>query len=447
MDYRGKKALVCGMARSGIAAALLLKSQGAQVILQDLKTRDKIKADFDRLDGITLLLGKNPDDIAAEQDLIVLSPGIPTDLDFVHKARAAGVPVISEVELAFTLCRAPVAAITGTNGKTTTTALAGEIFSKKYKTETVGNIGIPYSEKIEGLSERDMIVIENSSFQLETIDTFRPKYAAVLNITPDHLDRHKSLENYIKAKENIFKNMTEEDFLILNGEDDAVRDMKNRTRAKVYFFSSKRPLKEGIWADEKSIYVNMPGINEKLVDIDDMNILGEHNVENAMAAAALAVCGGVSAEDIRTTLKEFKAVEHRIEFVDNKNGVDYYNDSKGTNPDAAIKAINAMKRPICLIGGGYDKHSDYGSWINSFEGKVKYLALIGQVRNDIKAECDRQGFKDYELFDTFEDAVYACRDRAAAGDCVLLSPACASWDMFSSYEERGRIFKDIVKSL
>lgn len=446
MDYKGKKALVCGMARSGISAALLLKAQGAEVILQDIKTKDKIKTDFDRLKGIELYLGKNPDDIADKADIIVLSPGIPTDLDFIVRAKKAGVPVISEVELSFTLCKAPVIAITGTNGKTTTTALTGEIFSKKYKTETVGNIGVAYSEKVTGLTENDRVVIENSSFQLETTDTFKPVCAAVLNITPDHLDRHKTLENYIKAKENIFKNMTEADFLILNREDEATYDMKNRTNARVFFFSSERKLDEGVWSDDESIYANMPTFCGKVIDIADMNILGKHNVENAMAAIGLALCGGIDIDDIRKTLKEFKAVEHRIEFVLTKNGIDYYNDSKGTNPDAAIKAVYAMKKPICLIGGGYDKHSDYKEWVETFFGRVKYLALIGQVKNDIKAECDRQGFKSYELFDTFEDAVKGCEQNAKEGDCVLLSPACASWDMFESYEQRGKIFKELVRS-
>lgn len=446
MDYKGKRALVCGMARSGISAALLLKSLGAEVILQDKKTREELTADFDALKGINFLLGKNPDDIIAEQDAVVLSPGIPTRLDFIKKARELNIPVISEVELASQICKAPIIAITGTNGKTTTTALTGEIFSKKYKTEVLGNIGIPFSDKAASLTSEDRVVIENSSFQLETVDTYKPLCAAVLNITPDHLDRHGSLQGYIEAKENIFKNMDSENYLILNFEDEAAKAMAQKTKTKVFWFSSKRELSEGIWCDDKSIYVNILGVSGKVIDLDEMNIVGTHNAENAMAAIVLALCGGIDIEDIRKTLREFKAVEHRIEFVCSRKGVTYYNDSKGTNPDAAIKAVQAMKGPTLLIGGGYDKGSDFKEWVASFKGRVKYLALIGVTKEAVKAECDRQGFKAYELFDTFEGAVKSCMDKAEAGDCVLLSPACASWDMFSDYEQRGRIFKDIVRS-
>ncbi len=446
MEYRGKKVLVCGMARSGISAAKLLRDLGASVTLQDLKTEDKLSIDKNEFEGITLYLGKNPDDIISEFDLMVLSPGIPTDLPFILKAKELGIPVISEVEFAYSVCKAPVIAITGTNGKTTTTALTGEIFATEYKTEVVGNIGLPFTDRVTGLTENDRVVIENSSFQLETIDTFHPVCAAVLNITPDHLNRHHTLENYIAAKENIFKNMTEKDCLILNKDDETTLKMADKTKAKVYFFSRKNTLSEGVWSDGKSIYVNIEGVSGKVCDIDDMNIIGDHNVENAMAAAGLAICGGVKLEDVSRAICNFKAVEHRIEFVVTKNGVDYYNDSKGTNPDAAIKAVYAMKKPILLIGGGYDKQSDYAEWVNTFEGRVKYLAIIGEVKNDIKAECDKQGFKAYELFETFKEAVNACMEKAESGDCVLLSPACASWDMFDSYEQRGRIFKDIVRS-
>ncbi len=445
MEYKGKNALVCGMARSGIAAARLLKKLGARVVLQDLKTAEELNINNEDFEGIELYLGKNPDDIILEKDVVVLSPGIPSDLPFIAGAKNKGIPVISEVELAFDVCKAPVIAITGTNGKTTTTALTGEIFSKKYKTETVGNIGIPYSDKALELGEGDRIVIENSSFQLENIKTFKPVCAAVLNITPDHLNRHHTIESYIKAKENIFMNMGEGDFVILNWNDPVTRDMKNRTNAKVYFFSLTERLDEGVWADEKSIYVNIGNVRGKVIDIDEMNIIGGHNVENAMAAVGLAVCGGVELELIRQTLREFKAVEHRIEYVITKNGVNYYNDSKGTNPDAAIKAVYAMKGPTLLIAGGYDKGSDFTEWVETFRGRVKYVAIIGEVKDKIKSCCDKAGFKNYEIFETFEDAVKGCADKALEGDNVLLSPACASWDMFESYEQRGRIFKDLVR--
>ncbi|MBR1442238.1 MAG: UDP-N-acetylmuramoyl-L-alanine--D-glutamate ligase, partial [Firmicutes bacterium] len=426
--YNGKKIIISGMARSGISAAKLLKKFGADVTVQDAKEREKLKSEAEKLEkeGIKTYLGKNPDDIISDFDILVMSPGVPCDLDFVKKAREAGVEVTGEIEVASSVCDSPIIGITGTNGKTTTTALTGEIVKNyKEKSEVVGNIGTPFCDKAALTDKDSFIVAELSSFQLETIHKFRPVISAVLNITPDHLNRHKTIENYIAAKERVFENQTDEDYLILNYDDEACRDMKNRARAKVFMFSRKEKV-EGVYADDTSIYINMLGINEKLVDIDDMNIIGTHNTENAMAAVAMALCAKVPVEIIRKTLKEFKAVEHRIEFVKTVNGVDYYNDSKGTNPDAAIKAIEAMKKPIVLIGGGYDKGSDFTEWIEKFEGKVKKLIVIGAVTEKIEKTCDKLGFKNYERAESFEDAIDKCYSYAQSGDCVLLSPACAS---------------------
>lgn len=449
MELANKKALVCGMARSGISAAKMLAKKGALVTLQDLKTEDKLNAeDITALKsaGVTLYLGANPDEIVSGFDMLVLSPGIPTDLPFVLKAREAGVEVLGEVELAYRLCKAPVVAITGTNGKTTTTTLVGEIMQNfNNDTFVVGNIGTPFSDYVDDIKETSCVVAEMSSFQLETIKEFNPKVSAVLNITPDHLNRHKTLENYIAAKERVFENQSESDYTILNYNDPATRDMANRTKANVIYFSLDKKLDGGIYSDEKSIYIDCMGYSEKVVDIDELNILGGHNVENAMAAIGCAVCAGASLEVVRKTLKEFKAVEHRIEYSGTVNGVDYYNDSKGTNPDASIKAVLAMKKPICLIAGGYDKGSDFDEWVSYFDGRVKYVAVLGAVKEQLKTSLDKAGFTSYEIAQTFEDAFNMCKNHAAEGDCVLLSPACASWDMFDSYEQRGEIFKELVK--
>lgn len=449
MELANKKALVCGMARSGISAAKMLAKKGALVTLQDLKTEDKLNAeDITALKsaGVTLYLGANPDEIVSGFDMLVLSPGIPTDLPFVLKAREAGVEVLGEVELAYRLCKAPVVAITGTNGKTTTTTLVGEIMQNfNNDTFVVGNIGTPFSDYVDDIKETSCVVAEMSSFQLETIKEFNPKVSAVLNITPDHLNRHKTLKNYIAAKERVFENQSESDYTILNYNDPATRDMANRTKANVIYFSLDKKLDGGIYSDEKSIYIDCMGYSEKVVDIDELNILGGHNVENAMAAIGCAVCAGASLEVVRKTLKEFKAVEHRIEYSGTVNGVDYYNDSKGTNPDASIKAVLAMKKPICLIAGGYDKGSDFDEWVSYFDGRVKYVAVLGAVKEQLKTSLDKAGFTNYEIAQTFEDAFNMCKNHAAEGDCVLLSPACASWDMFNSYEQRGEIFKELVK--
>ena len=447
MEFKGKKALVCGMARSGVSAAELLRRLGCHVTLQDLKKREEVEgAEALERQGIRLYLGKNPDGIVKDFDFIVLSPGIPCDLPFMNEAKEAGVPVISEVELSYVLTPCPVMAVTGTNGKTTTTTLAGEMVKTQYKNAAVvGNIGVPYSSVVEGLTNEDYVVAEISSFQLETIDSFKPHISAVLNITPDHLNRHKTLENYIKMKERVFENQTEDDFCVLNYDDETTRRMAEKTRANVVFFSSSQIVENGIYLKDGDIIVNFGGHKGKLISTKDLKILGVHNYENVMAASAMALCAGIKPKNIVETLKNFLGVEHRIEFVGTVDGVDYYNDSKGTNTDAAIRGILAMVKPCLLIGGGYDKGAQYDDWVEKFEGRVKKLVLIGVTAKKIAQCCDKYGFKDYCFADTFKEAVDICHNSAKEGDCVLLSPACASWDMFESYEQRGEIFKEIVK--
>jgi UDP-N-acetylmuramoylalanine--D-glutamate ligase len=362
--------------------------------------------------------------------------------------RDAGVPIWGEIELAYQFEKGKVLAITGTNGKTTTTSLLGEIM-KAYKEQVfvVGNIGIPYTEVVQETTEDSVTVAEMSSFQLETVHDFAPVASAILNVTPDHLNRHHTMENYVAAKEQIAANQGSSMTCVLNFEDDYTKDFAKRCPAKVVFFSSAHILKDGFYLRDEEIYKAVDGQSERLMNIHDMRLLGTHNVENVMAAIAMADSVGVPMEVILRVVCAFQAVEHRIEFVATKNGVDYYNDSKGTNPDAAIKGIQAMVKPTYLIGGGYDKDSTYDEWIENFDGKVKKLVLLGQTKEKI-AECAKvHGFTDYLFVDSLEEAIAYCAKEAVSGDAVLLSPACASWGMFPNYEVRGTMFKDMVNAL
>lgn len=449
MNRNKVHALVCGMAKSGIAAATLLQKQGAIVTLQDMKDRAELPQSALDLEqkGVVLYTGKNPDDIAQKQDLIVLSPGVPCDLDFIQQAEQAGVSVISEVELAYMETKCPITAITGTNGKTTTTTLVGEMMQTTYpNTAVVGNIGVPYSEKVETLTKEDWVVAEISSFQMEKAKTFHPHISAVLNITPDHLNRHKTMETYIAMKERVFANQTAEDFCILNHADTVCRCMAEKTKAQVFFFSSETALESGIYLQGEDIVVKWHDINEVLLSVKELKILGVHNYENVMAATAMAICANIPLEQIRAVLRTFAGVEHRIEYVATVDGVDYYNDSKGTNTDASIRAVLAMQKPIVLIGGGYDKGVSFDAWTQLFPERVKHLVLIGVTAPKIRQSAEQYGFTAITECETFEDAVNACRKQASAGDCVLLSPACASWGMFDNYEQRGNLFKEQVKS-
>ncbi len=450
MDFKDKKVLVSGVAKSGVSAAYLLKKLGASVTIQDAKTEDKLGNVVTELknNGIALYLGSNPDDIIENMDILVMSPGVPTDLPFVNKAREKNIPVIGEIELAYMFCKSPIIGITGTNGKTTTTTLVGDICKAYYNnTFVVGNIGNPFADITLDTTNNGAVVAELSSFQLETINEFKPKVSAVLNITPDHLNRHHTIQNYIAAKERVFENQTADDYCILNYNDEITKAMANKTKAKVVFFSLNNKLDEGIYSDENSIYIKALGYDQKVIDINELKILGGHNVENAMAAIGCSIAIGVPMDIVVKVLKEFTAVEHRIEYVTTVNDIEFYNDSKGTNPDASIKAVEAMKRPICIIAGGYDKGSDFTEWIDTFKGRVKFVAVIGAVKDKIVDTLNKADFTNYKTADTFEEAIDLCYENADKGDCVLLSPACASWDMFKSYEQRGEIFKDYVRKL
>lgn len=451
MNLTGKNVLIIGCGKSGIGAAVFLKKQGANPILFDAgetikeeDIREKLPADFEA----EICLRELTEEIKEKTQLLVVSPGVPVDTPFVEQFREKGIPIWGEIELAYQCEKGRVIAITGTNGKTTTTTLVGEIMKRHFeKAYVMGNIGYPYTDIVMETEENSVTVGEISSFQLETIDTFHPVVSAILNITPDHLNRHHTMENYVAVKNAVTKNQTKEDVCVLNYENEYTRKLGENCNAKVVYFSSARALENGIYLDGEEIYLAEEGKHTRVMNIHDMNLVGICNVENVMAAIVISLAMKVPMDEILDTIHTFKAVEHRIEFVETVNGVDYYNDSKGTNPDAAIQGIKAMTKPTILIGGGYDKGSEYDTWFDAFDGKVKLLVLIGQTREKI-AECAEQhGFKDYVFADTFEEAFQICVKNAVSGDAVLLSPACASWGMFPNYEVRGKIFKDMVRAL
>lgn len=451
MDLEGKNILVIGMARSGISAAILCKNKKANVIVQDNKSKEQLVEAIQTFEQfhIPYIIGETPNQqLIEQQDLIILSPGVPTDLDFLQEARKQGIPIWSEIELAFRYCKGKIIGITGTNGKTTTTSLVGHIVRQfQDHTYVVGNIGIPFSECVLEIQEQDIVIVELSSFQLESIDLFKPVISAVLNITPDHLNRHKTFENYISAKKNIFINQKAEDYCIANWDDEVCQKIYQDIPSKVIFFSRMETLNQGIYLDENLIlFASDRGIKE-ICSIHDLKILGAHNLENAMAAAAICIALEIPIANIFQGLSSFTAVEHRIEYVDAIDGVKYYNDSKATNPEAAIKGIEAMEWPIILIGGGMDKGSDFTEWIRFFKNKVKALVVIGETADSIIHTANGNGFNHCHKADSLEEAVKAARNIASKGECVLLSPACASWDMFESYEQRGNLFKRYVENL
>ena len=451
MELTKKCVLVFGTGISGIGAAHLLLARGAEVILYDGNTekdKEALLAEFPAGSKVRIVLGELPEAEMEQLDLVVMSPGVPCDLPVVLAMQGKGIRIWGEVELAYECGKGDVLAVTGTNGKTTTTSLLGAIM-QAYHPEVyiVGNIGNPYTEAAPKMTDDAVTVAEISSFQLETIEKFAPKVSAILNITPDHLNRHHTMEEYIRVKELITKNQTESDTCVLNYEDEILREFGKTLHTKVIYFSSLHKLEKGMYLDDGEIcYRDENGV-QKLCRTTELNLPGRHNHENVMAAAAMALAYGVPLEVIRKVVCAFKAVEHRIEFVTEKNGVVYYNDSKGTNPDAAIKGIQAMDRPTLLIGGGYDKGSSYSEWIQAFDGKVKYLVLIGQTREKIAAEAKALGFTDIVFADSLAEAVQFCADHAKKGDAVLLSPACASWGMFPNYEVRGKMFKELVNNL
>ena len=450
MEFKDKKILVVGAGISGIAAIELLGESGAQTILFDAKEdldKEEIRKKLPESFNGQIVTGELTKDCTTGLDMAVLSPGVPTDLPFINELREQGVLILGEIELAYQFSKGKIGAITGTNGKTTTTTLVGEIMKTYYKEVfVVGNIGIPYTKMVKQTTDESVTIAEMSSFQLETIQDFKPDVSAILNITPDHLNRHHTMENYIEAKFNITKNQGERETCILNYEDATLREMGEKLNTNVLWFSSARKLEKGLYLDENRI-VYQDGTEEVVIDIDELKIFGRHNYENVMAAVGMAIVLQVPMSCIQKALREFPGVEHRIEYVATIDGVQYYNDSKGTNPDASIQAIKAMKTKTLLIGGGYDKQSEYDEWIKAFDGKVKYLVLLGQTREKIAKTARELGFHDIVMVEDLKEAVDFCASHALSGESVLLSPCCASWGMFKNYEERGRMFKEYVHAL
>ena len=499
------KTLVFGAGISGAAASALLLKNGKEVILYDGNqaldkeaAAEKVRAYGADTEKLNVITGELP--IVNDVELAVLSPGIPTDIPEVKLLRRTGIPIIGEVELAYRMGKGKIYAITGTNGKTTTTTLAGELMKAVHEqVDVVGNIGNPYTDAAYHQTDSSVTVAEISSFQLETAVDFHPQAAVITNITEDHMNRHYTMENYIACKEKIAANQTEEDCLILNYEDEVLRAFAADAKAQVVFFSSERELEKGLFLKDGAIVVrrcealfpgcrqegknceiqrssvilteNAPGAGEggkvcetvnksaaapdstenktiEIIRTEDLRIVGKHNYENVMAAVAIALFDGMAIETIRRVLKDFAGVEHRIEFVGEFSGVKYYNDSKGTNPAAAIKGIQAMSGPTYLIAGGYDKHSIYDEWIESFDGKVKKLVLIGQTKEIIADAAKRLAFpaEDIVFCEDLKEAVDYCIRESVSGDTVLLSPACASWGQFDNYEQRGDMFKEYVKT-
>lgn len=450
MELKNKTVFVAGTGISGIGAAKLLNAVDANVILYDGKESLK-KEDVQEKLGTAkaeIIIGELTDTCVEKCDLCILSPGISAFGPLANRFTEKNIPVWGEIELAYAVSKGRIAAITGTNGKTTTTALVGEILKAYYdSTFVVGNIGIPFTNVALDTREDTAIAAEISSFQLETIHDFHPAVSAVLNITPDHLDRHGTLENYADTKLKISMNQTKDDVIVLNYDDEMTRDMANRTKARVVFFSRLKALEEGICLVDDKFVIREGGKEIFVCNLADLKLLGGHNHENVLAAIGITYYMGVPAEIIGKVATSFAGVEHRIEYVDTIHGVAYYNDSKGTNPDAAIKGIQAMKTKTVLIGGGYDKGASYKEWIEAFDGKVKKLVLVGATAKKIQKDANECGFYDTVIVDTFEEAVMTCAKEAKEGESVLLSPACASWGMFPNFEVRGKVFKELVNSL
>ena len=451
MELQGKKVLVAGCGKSGLGAAGLLKKTGACPVLFDENEeidRESLTARKDYPEGVLLVLGKLEDALIKELSLAVISPGISIEEPFVERLKEAGVPIWGEVELAWQFGKGRLIAITGTNGKTTTTALVGEILKKHFASAfIVGNIGTPYTGEALKMTEESVTVAEISSFQLETAQKFHPEVSAILNITPDHLNRHYTMDCYVQTKEKIAMNQKGSEVCVLNFDDDYLREFGEHTTAKVVWFSRFTKPDRGAYMEGDMICYTDGIRSQELLNVHDMNLIGAHNYENVMAAVCITKAAGIPDEIIVEQIKQFKAVEHRIEFVTEKNGVRYYNDSKGTNPEAAVKAIEAMTRPTVLIGGGYDKGSEFDLYVKAFKDRVKLLVLIGQTSDKIEATAKKYGFTNIIKAESLKEVVDICAENAKDGDAVLLSPACASWGMFDNYEQRGRLFKEYVNAL
>ena len=449
MELAGKNVLVFGAAVSGISAAETLLAAGARVTLADGKELEKLKQ-TDGLTGLTgratLALGRQDEALLDTMDLLILSPGISIHHALPQAALRRKIPVWGEVELAGRLCQAPIVAVTGTNGKTTTTTLLGEMMKTRYDEVVIGgNIGVGLAQAVGRVGADGYVVAEISSFQLEAAGTFHPHIAVMLNLTPDHLDRHGSLDGYATVKEQIFANQTAQDYLVLNHDDVRVRDMAQRCRSRAFFFSRQIELETGAFVSAGSICLRWQGKTETVCRIDEMKLFGGHNVENALAACSAAYLAGVAPSQMAKLLREFSGVEHRIEPVATLEGVRWFNDSKATNPESSIKALEAFPGQVILIAGGRDKNTDLAEFMNLVKQKVDRLILIGEAAARFAAAAKAAGVKNIVQAGSLAEAVETACQLARSPQVVLLSPACASYDMFDNYEQRGRIFKQLVR--
>ena len=452
MNIKDKKVLLVGLAKTGVSTIKKLDKLGASIVVTDIKPKEKLEDILSQLNGLNnveYILGSHPEDIS-DIDLTIVSPGVPLDLPFIEKLKESNVKIIGEVELAYTLSNNPIfVGITGTNGKTTTTSLVGEIFKEANRdTYIVGNIGNPVIDTVDYTDKNSVLVTELSSFQLESIDTFRPKVSSILNITEDHLNRHHTMENYINAKARIFENQEKSDFSILNYDDSIVRSLNKNNNASILYFSRQEKIDQGVYLDENNnIVISIDGKQITVLNRNELSLPGDHNLENAMAAILMTYVVGVDLEVIKQVLTTFKGVEHRLEFVTNKNGIIFVNDSKGTNPDSTIKAIGSYERPIILIAGGMDKHSDFTDMMKCATKNVKELVLLGETADKIEASARKEGLENITKVKNMEEAVKKAYELAEDGDVVLLSPGCASWDMYPNFEARGLDFKENIYKL
>ncbi|HKF48224.1 MAG TPA: UDP-N-acetylmuramoyl-L-alanine--D-glutamate ligase [Terracidiphilus sp.] len=447
MDLKGKKVLVVGLGKSGLAAALFLRRHGAQVTVSDVRSAEALANDIPALleEGINVEAGGHGLLTFRRQDLIVVSPGVPLDTPELAQVRSFGLPIIGELELAARFLKGKTVAITGSNGKTTTTTLVGEVLKAAgLPTLVGGNIGVPVVGLIDESTDHTWAVLEVSSFQLESTEQFHPKIAVILNITPDHLDRHGSFENYALAKERIFAAQNQDDFLVLNADNVRTAEARARSKARVYWFSMEHAVVHGAWVEGGHVLFRTgpDAPAETILPLKNIPLKGEHNVENVLAAVCAARLAGCPAEIVRSAIENFKAVEHRLEYVATLNGVEFYNDSKATNVDATAKAIAAFDGGIHLILGGKDKGSDYTVLSPLLRERVKAVYTIGSAAQ--KIESHLRGVVTIHSCETLERAVHTAAQAAHPGDIVLLAPACSSFDQFESYEHRGRVFKELV---
>lgn len=450
MEFKGMRVGIIGLGkRTGVITAITLSKLGAQVVVSDSKPVEKLSYERTLLAGISGIsydLGGHSQKVL-DVDLIVVSPGVPKDIHIINEARQRSIEVIGEIELSYRLAQSPIIAITGTNGKTTTTSLIGRLL-QDYSGDVFvgGNIGRPLIGEVLDFSALDLIVAEVSSFQLETIDSFHPEIAVLLNITPDHLDRHRTMEIYLKEKMNIFKNQTESDYCILNADDEILTNISGKIPSQIIWFSRRKKRIPGVYLDGEMMIAHIGEEPCELLSVHELKIKGNHNIENAMAASAAAILKGIKLDSIQRGLREFRGQEHTLEYVMTHNNVQFYNDSKGTNPDASVKALEAFDQPIVLIAGGLSRDLDFSDFMKTIQSKVKSLILLGETKEILRETALAFGFNgDIEVVESLDTAVRKSVSYSRPGDVVLFSPACASWDMFNDYAERGRLFKKYVK--